>query len=53
MSDLAWFAVVRADEIVVGFLSGEIDLSNAKELESQIENAVPTPRWGWCSIFRS
>ena len=46
MSDLASFAVVKADEIVVGFLSGEIDLSNAKELESQIENAVPNSALG-------
>ena len=46
MSDLASFAVVKADEIVVGFLSGEIDLSNAKELESQIENAVPNTALG-------
>ena len=46
MSDLASFAVVKADEIVVGFLSGEIDLSNAKELESQIENAVPNTARG-------
>ncbi len=46
MSDLASFAVVKADEIVVGFLSGEIDLSNAKELESQIEDAVPNTALG-------
>jgi anti-anti-sigma factor len=46
MSDLASFAAVRADEIVVGSLSGEIDLSNAKELESQIENAVPNTARG-------
>jgi len=46
MSDLASFSVVKADEIVVGFLSGEIDLSNAKELESQIENAVPNTALG-------
>jgi hypothetical protein len=41
MSELASFAVIRADEIVVGALSGEIDLSNAKELEAEIEDAVP------------
>jgi anti-anti-sigma factor len=46
MSDLASFAVVKADEIVVGSLSGEIDLSNAKELESEIENAVPNTARG-------
>jgi anti-anti-sigma factor len=46
MSDLASFAVVKADEIVVGSLSGEIDLSNARELESQIENAVPNTALG-------
>ena len=46
MSDLASFAVVKADEIVIGSLSGEIDLSNAKELESHIENAVPNTALG-------
>jgi len=46
MSDLASFAVVSADEVVVGFLTGEIDLSNAKELEAEIEGAVPNTALG-------
>jgi len=41
MSDLASFAVVRHEDIVVGILSGEIDLSNATALEGMITEAVP------------
>ena len=41
MSDLASFVADRHDDVVVGFLSGEIDLSNAMELESVIADAVP------------
>jgi len=46
MSELASFAVIKADEIVVGSLSGEIDLSNAKALETEIEDAVPNTALG-------
>ena len=46
MSELASFAVTKADEVVVGVLSGEIDLSNAKELEREIEDAVPNTALG-------
>jgi anti-anti-sigma factor len=46
MTDLASFAVIEVDEVVVGTLSGEIDLSNAKELESEIEDAVPNTARG-------
>jgi anti-anti-sigma factor len=46
MSDLALFAVLETDEVVVGALSGEIDLSNAKELEREIEEAVPNTARG-------
>lgn len=41
MSDLASFVADRHDDVVVGFLSGEIDLSNATELEGEIADAVP------------
>lgn len=41
MSDLASFAIDRLDDIVVGLVSGEIDLSNAMELEGVISDAVP------------
>lgn len=41
MSDLASFVVDRREDIVVGVLTGEIDLSNAMELESLITDAVP------------
>jgi anti-anti-sigma factor len=46
MSDLASFAVRREDDIVVGVLSGEIDLSNATELEGAILDAVPNTALG-------
>jgi anti-anti-sigma factor len=46
VSDLASFAVINADEIVVGALSGEIDLSNAKALEGEIADAVPNTARG-------
>jgi anti-sigma B factor antagonist len=41
MSDLASVVFDRHDDIVVGVLSGEIDQSNAMELESLISDAVP------------
>ena len=41
MSDLASFAVIEADDVVVGILSGEIDLSNAKELERRDRRRGP------------
>jgi anti-sigma B factor antagonist/stage II sporulation protein AA (anti-sigma F factor antagonist) len=41
MSDLASFAADRESDIVVGVLSGEIDLSNATALEHTINEAVP------------
>jgi anti-anti-sigma factor len=46
MSELASFAVIEADEVVVGMLSGEIDLSNAKALETEIEDAVSNTALG-------
>ncbi|MGI8616370.1 MAG: STAS domain-containing protein, partial [Actinomycetota bacterium] len=41
MSDLASFVVDRHDDIVIGVLTGEVDLSNATELEGLITEAVP------------
>jgi anti-anti-sigma factor len=41
MSDLASFAAAQEDDIVVGVLSGEVDLSNATALELLIAEAVP------------
>ena len=41
MSDLASFVVDRHDDIVIGTLTGEVDLSNATELEGLITEAVP------------
>ncbi|MGH2681571.1 MAG: STAS domain-containing protein, partial [Actinomycetota bacterium] len=41
MSDLATFAAERDDDVVVGRLVGEIDLSNAEQLERSIVDAVP------------
>ncbi|HWL91408.1 MAG TPA: STAS domain-containing protein [Actinomycetota bacterium] len=46
MSDLASLVVVRHDDIVVGLLSGEIDLSNATELELAIAGEVPNTARG-------
>jgi anti-anti-sigma factor len=46
MSELASFIVSEAGEIVVGALSGEIDLSNAKALEREIADAVPNTARG-------
>jgi anti-anti-sigma factor len=41
MSDLASFVVARRDDIVIGELTGEIDQSDAAELEGLITDAVP------------
>ncbi len=41
MSELASFAATQEDDIVVGVLSGEVDLSNAAALELLITEAVP------------
>jgi anti-sigma B factor antagonist/stage II sporulation protein AA (anti-sigma F factor antagonist) len=41
MSDLASFTAEREDDVVVGVLSGEVDLSNATVLERSIAEAVP------------
>ena len=41
MSDLASFVVDRRDDVVIGTLTGEVDLSNAMELEGLITDAVP------------
>jgi anti-anti-sigma factor len=46
MNDLASFAVEREDDIVVGVLSGEVDLSNATDLEREIAAAVPNSARG-------
>jgi anti-anti-sigma factor len=46
MNDLASFAAHRESDIVVGALSGEIDLSNATELEREIAEAVPNSMRG-------
>jgi anti-anti-sigma factor len=46
MSDLAAFAAERIDDVVVGALSGEVDLSNAIELERAIAEAVPNSARG-------
>jgi anti-anti-sigma factor len=41
MSDLASFVARQNGDVVVGALSGEIDLSNAAELERAIVEVVP------------
>ncbi len=41
MSDLASFVVDRRDDVVIAELTGEVDLSNAAELEGRITDAVP------------
>ncbi len=46
MSDLASFVVSQNDDIIMGVLSGEIDLSNASELERAIVDAVPNTALG-------
>jgi anti-anti-sigma factor len=46
MSDLATFTVERDDAVVVGALSGEVDMSNAALLERAIAEAVPNSARG-------
>lgn len=46
MSDLASFVVSQNDDIIMGVLSGGIDLSNASELERAIVDAVPNTALG-------
>lgn len=41
MNDLASFAADRQGDVVIGVLSGEVDLSNAAALERAIAEAVP------------
>jgi anti-anti-sigma factor len=41
MNDLASFAADREDDVVVCAVSGEVDLSNATDLEREIAEAVP------------
>jgi anti-anti-sigma factor len=41
MSDLASFVADRRDDVVIGTLTGEVDLSNAMELEALITDVVP------------
>jgi len=46
MNDLASFAADRDEDVVVGVLSGEVDLSNATDLEREITRAVPNSARG-------
>jgi anti-anti-sigma factor len=46
MSDLATFTAERNDDVVVGAISGEVDLSNASALERAIAEAVPNSATG-------
>lgn len=46
MNDLATFTVEGDGAIVVGVLSGEVDLSNAAEVERAITEAVPNSARG-------
>jgi anti-anti-sigma factor len=46
MSDLATFSAERKEDVTVGTLSGEVDLSNASELERAIADAVPNSASG-------
>jgi anti-anti-sigma factor len=46
MSDLASFTADAREEVVVGVLSGEVDLSNAADLEREIAEAVPNSAGG-------
>ena len=41
MNELASLIVDQHDDIVIGVLSGEIDQSNAMELEAAVTDAVP------------
>lgn len=46
MSNLASFVVDRRDDIMIGTLTGEVDLSNAMELKGLITDAVPNSALG-------
>jgi anti-sigma B factor antagonist/stage II sporulation protein AA (anti-sigma F factor antagonist) len=46
MNDLASFSADREGDVVVGVLSGEVDLSNALEIERTIADAVPNSARG-------
>ncbi len=46
MNDLAEFAVRREDDLFFATLSGEVDLSNANDLEGAIVDAVPNDASG-------
>ena len=46
MNELASFAAEGTDDVIVGALSGEVDLSNAAELERATADAVPNSARG-------
>jgi anti-anti-sigma factor len=46
MNDLASLTIDERDDVVVGVLSGEVDLSNAADLERAITEAVPNSARG-------
>jgi anti-anti-sigma factor len=46
MSDLASFRADEGEDVVVGELSGEVDLSNAADLERSIAESVPNSARG-------
>jgi anti-anti-sigma factor len=46
MSDLASFTADEREDVVVGVLSGEVDLSNAADLERAIAESVPNSARG-------
>lgn len=46
MNDLAELAVREDGEVLLARLSGEIDLSNSRDLERMIEDAVPNTALG-------
>ena len=46
MSDLASFRADEWEDVIVGELSGEVDLSNAADLEGAISESVPNSARG-------
>jgi anti-anti-sigma factor len=46
MNDLASLTIDERDDVVIGALSGEVDLSNATDLERTISEAVPNSARG-------
>ena len=46
MSDLASFRADEREDVIVGELSGEVDLSNAADLERAIAESVPNSARG-------